>query len=68
MSKVELMFMLCNKNNWFTSGTVDQYDRLFDMVREGRKTKELALVIWICSIDWSEVAIYSELVANGFPK
>lgn len=43
------VYSLCNKHNWFTGGTNTQYNRMFDMVRQGKSTHDIAVVIWICS-------------------
>lgn len=40
---------LCIDNNWFTSGSIRQYEKLFDRNREGASLDELATIIWICS-------------------
>lgn len=51
------VYELCNKYQWFTCGTCEQYDRMFEFVRERNikslmidyDMKELACIIWICS-------------------
>lgn len=43
------LYRLCNKHQWFTSGSVQQYDVLFEMLSEGATTHDLAVMIWICS-------------------
>ena len=43
------VYRLCNVNDWFTCGTVSQYNKMFDMVRENRPIHDIALVIWFCS-------------------
>ena len=65
---IDVMYRLCNKNRWFIGGTVEQYDKLFNMVKAGRSTKDLALVIFLCTPNWSEKAIYEELCKNGFKR
>ena len=42
---------LCIRQNWFNSGSCEQYDRLFDMLDNGASTEDLATVIWLCSTD-----------------
>lgn len=49
MLTVDLVYRMCNMYQWFTHGTVEQYDRMFEMVKQGKKVHEIALVIWICS-------------------
>ena len=45
------LYTLCNKYRWFTCGSVNQYQKLFDMRDAGATTHELAVMIWICSDD-----------------
>ena len=47
----EDLWVLCNQENWFTSGTNSQYEKLFDLNREGASLEDLALVIWLCSTE-----------------
>lgn len=65
---VNRMYRLCNFHKWFTSGGVEQYNKLFEMVETNRCTKDLALVIYVCSDGWKEEDIYKELVEGGFPE
>lgn len=63
MEKLTTMdiYMLCNKNQWFTCGTNSQYEKMFEYVREAEidslclrnneKIEKLAVMIWICSDD-----------------
>lgn len=58
------VYELCNDKRWFTHGSNSQYDRMFNMVREGKPIHEIALVIWICSDPkWTVEEIESAL--NG---
>lgn len=43
------LYKLCNKYHWFDHGSVNQYQKLFDMLDDGATTHDLAMVIWICS-------------------
>lgn len=47
----------CIKHDYFTSGTNEQYSRLFDLCRAGASVEALASVIWACSpaADLSEI-------------
>ena len=49
--------VLCIREDWFTGGTNSQYEKLFDLNREGASLEDLALVIWLCSprVDREEV-------------
>ena len=40
---------LCIKHDWFTSGSLSQYNKLFSMNDKGSNIHDLAVVIWICS-------------------
>lgn len=40
---------LCIKRDWFTSGSLSQYNKLFTMNDKGSNIHDLAIVIWICS-------------------
>lgn len=53
--------ILCIEKDWFTAGSNQQYEKLFDMNRDGASLEELALVIWICSSNDSRDAILHEL-------
>lgn len=57
----EELRLLCIEKDWFTHGTNQQYQKLFDMNRDGASLEELALVIWICSSNDSREAILHEL-------
>ncbi len=39
----------CIRNNLFTLGSNEQYDRMLDLVRDGFPLHDLATIIWICS-------------------
>ena len=49
MLDVNTVYNLCNRNSWFTYGTNSQYNRMFEMVRQGKSIHDIAVVIWICS-------------------
>lgn len=57
----EELWALCNKMDWFTAGTNSQYEKLFDLNREGASLDELALVIWLCTPDQTREGILSTL-------
>ena len=40
---------LCIDNNWFTCGTITQYDKLFYANEHGCPIEEIATIIWLCS-------------------
>lgn len=50
------IYYLCNRHQWFTAGSVAQYDRLYNLVRTMSQSQNysipaLAVAIWICSDD-----------------
>lgn len=46
-----IIYNLCNKYQWFTCGSVDQYEKALTLAKGGAPLTELARVIWICSDD-----------------
>jgi hypothetical protein len=63
------VYDLCNKFQWFTHGTCEQYEKMFDYVREANitdiiftdKTEKLATMIWICSDGFTLDEIHHEI-------
>lgn len=55
--------MLCIKNNWFTCGSINQYEKLFYANKNGCSIEEIATIIWICSDEekWCRRDILDEL-------
>ena len=45
----EMLRHLCIKNQWFTQGTIRQYQTLFDMNYQMAPIEQIATVIWSCS-------------------
>lgn len=40
---------LCIAHNWFTSGTCEQYEKMFYANENGCPIEEIATIIWLCS-------------------
>ena len=38
---------LCINHQWFTAGTNSQYEKMFELVRSGASTHDVALAIWL---------------------
>lgn len=57
----ERLYGICNRLQWFTGGSTDSYDKLFQLNREGAPLEDLALVIWICSPGRTRESILSIL-------
>jgi len=53
MKKIHLddLYRLCNREKYFTCGTVTAYERMFDLAEKGVSKGVLAAVIWACSDD-----------------
>lgn len=43
------LYRLCNEKKYFTCGTNEQYEKLFELNELNTSTIELANIIWICS-------------------
>ena len=39
----------CISHRWFESGSVQQYNKLFQRNDEGASIEELSTIIWVCS-------------------
>lgn len=52
---VDDVYTLCNRKQYFTCGTNRQYDRMFNMVRNGEPLTHIALAIWLCSDDDADI-------------
>ena len=48
------LYLLCNKNQWFTNGDNAQYEMMFKKNKTGASLETLATIIWICSTGWNE--------------
>lgn len=52
---------LCIDKNYFTCGSNEQYNKMFDMVENNAEPHDIALVIWICSEDADLEAIEASI-------
>lgn len=52
---------VCIKNNWFTGGCIEQYEKLFYANELKAPIEELATIIWVCSDDVCRRDIITEL-------
>lgn len=52
---------LCIEKGWFTCGTNEQYEKLFYANEHGATIDEIAMIIWVCSEDFSFTSIHDEL-------
>ena len=64
--RYEKLYGICNKYQFFTCGSISQYNKLFKLNENEfgtTTTKDLALVIYICS-EQSFEFIYEKLLEN----
>lgn len=72
MSKVNEIYILCNEKRYFTCGSNEQYNIMFDMVRNGAPANDIALVIFICSdtqredVDFQTIKEEVEEIINSY--
>lgn len=52
---------LCIRKNWFTSGSIGQYEKLFDANDAGESIDTLATIIWVCSSNVGKRDVIVEL-------
>lgn len=45
----EKLRTLCIRNNWFTAGTNEQYEKLFYANEMGCPIEEITTIIWVCT-------------------
>ena len=66
----EIIYGLCNKNQWFTCGTARQYEKMLDFacdiqpdsINLNKDIRKLAVMIWICSDNrFSEAEIFEAI-------
>ena len=55
---------ICCKHKWFTGGSNESYEKLFKRCEEGADFKELALIIWVCTPEWTHEEIYEVLLQD----
>lgn len=63
VTSTELLWELCNKHDWFTQGSIKQYDKLFYANKHGYSLEEIATIIWLCTDEerWCRRAILIKL-------
>lgn len=55
---------LCIRNDWFSQGDNDQYERMFDAndTRNNFTIEEVALIIWVCSANVTREEVLEKLL------
>ena len=56
------LYRLCNEKKYFTCGTNEQYEKLFELNTLDTSIIEIATIIWICSEEYSRKDIINELL------
>lgn len=56
------LYRLCNEKKYFTCGTNEQYEKLFELNTLNTSIIEIATIIWICSENNSRKDIINELI------
>lgn len=39
----------CIRNNFFTAGTNEQYEKVYELMKKGITIHDLAMLTWLCS-------------------
>lgn len=55
---------ICIKHNWFTGGSCESYEKLFERCKNGADFDELALLIWLCTPNRNRKEIYYQLIVD----
>lgn len=60
----ENLRQLCIKNNWFTCGSCEQYEKMFFAnEKDCFSIEQIAMIIWVCSSEeFRYIDIFNELV------
>lgn len=55
------IYNLCTRKQYFTCGSTNQYEKMFQLVEEGIHLEIIARIIWVCSNDrYSYKDIYKD--------
>lgn len=56
---------LCIEQNWFTSGSMNQYEKLFETYLDGSSVEEISLIIWVCSANVTREGVMNILLDSN---
>ena len=56
---------LCIREQWFTSGSIQQYEKLFEAYENGAGIDCIATILWVCSSNATLEQITATLLAEG---
>lgn len=52
---------MCIRNNWFTGGSNEQYNKMFQLISSNAPVTQVAVAIWLCTPNVSKTEIESKL-------
>lgn len=52
---------MCIRNNWFTGGSNEQYNKMFQLVQANAPVTHVAVAIWMCTPNVSKTEIETKL-------
>ena len=61
----EKLLNLCVREQWFTSGSIKQYEKLFEAYENGAGIDCIATILWVCSSNATLEKITATLLAEG---
>lgn len=67
MNNTQIIYRLCNENNWFTGGDNQAYSKLFELAEIGVSIQILAHCIWLVS-DSKYLEIYKAIKQSGYKE
>lgn len=56
---------LCIREGWFTAGSIQQYEKLFEAYENGAGIDCIATILWVCSSNATLEQITATLLAEG---
>lgn len=57
----DIVYRLCVKNQWFTGGSNESYEKMFQLVGGNYGVEKIAIAIWVCSSNATLAEITSAL-------
>jgi len=63
----DIVYKLCNENDWFFGGDNQAYAKLFELARNCMPVSIMAYCIWLVSDD-TYINIYSTIKKSGYTE
>ena len=60
------LYRFCNEKKLFTCGSTAQYDKMFELARDGVTKSELAVMLYICSDSEYTLAAITKMITPLF--